>query len=285
MSGTTEIPLCDPYVWEDPRYLFRSSWLDRYLNRRHGVCASELVNEIIFVYIFSVLFGIVVSVLTNLGSAPLFAGLGATIFLIPTFLKLRTVQGFRTDSQEGFQTYFKGSRTITTEDDDPDSLLKAANEFKGEPEGITENFVVAQPDPDFNEMGVVLSPDNPFNTVLKHTTTIGVVGAPRNPFNNVLMNEIAYAPTRPEAPDITTRGARVALDDFFRVQWYSDPTDIFGKSQSQREFITQPSTSIPNDQKSYQNWLYRIPGKTCKEGNKNACYGGTNGGALPWLNL
>ena len=48
-----EIPLCDPYVWEDPRYLFRSTWLDRYLNRRRGVCASELVNEIIFVYIFA----------------------------------------------------------------------------------------------------------------------------------------------------------------------------------------------------------------------------------------
>jgi hypothetical protein len=30
--------------------------------------------------------------------------------------------------------------------------------------------------------------------------------------------------------------------------------------------------------------LYKIPGKTCKEGGREACVGGTEGGALPWLN-
>jgi hypothetical protein len=68
------------------------------------------------------------------------------------------------------------------------------------------------------------------------------------------------------------------------VNWYNDPTDVFGKTQSQRMFVTQPSTTIPNDQKSYQELLYKIPGKTCKEGNPRACYGGTNGAAFPWLN-
>jgi hypothetical protein len=45
-----------------------------------------------------------------------------------------------------------------------------------------------------------------------------------------------------------------------------------------------PSTSIPNDVHSYQNWLYKIPFKTCKEGNSAACVPGTDGGAFPWLN-
>jgi hypothetical protein len=252
MSGKKEIPLCDPYVWEDPRYLFRSSWLDRYLNRRRGVCASELVNEIIFVYVFSILCGIVASVATNLSSAPLIAGLAATVYLIPTFLKLRDVEGFRIQ--------FQGSESVAKDSDDPDSLLKEARAFKGEPVGLTESF---------EDSG---------------TPSQGVVGAPTNPFNNVLISEIAYAPTRPAAPDSTSPEARIALDDFFRVQWYSDPTDVFGKSQSQREFVTQPSTTIPNDQGSYQDWLYKIPGKTCKEGNPAACYGGTEGAALPWLN-
>jgi hypothetical protein len=44
------------------------------------------------------------------------------------------------------------------------------------------------------------------------------------------------------------------------------------------------STSIPNDVDSYQNWLYKIPGKTCKEGGREACLPGTDGGVLPWLN-
>ena len=74
-----------------------------------------------------------------------------------------------------------------------------------------------------------------------------------------------------------------AFDDYFRVQWFSDPTDVFGKSQSQRQFVTQPSTSIPNDRESYQNWLYKIPGKTCKEGGAYCTTQGSAGGPVVWL--
>ena len=107
----------------------------------------------------------------------------------------------------------------------------------------------------------------------------------RNPFMNVLVDEIKYNPTRPMAASITDPSVKVGLDDFFRTEFYSDPTDVFGKTQSQRQFITMPSTSIPNDQDSYQNWLYRIPGKTCKEGGREACLPGTDGAAIPWLNV
>jgi hypothetical protein len=106
----------------------------------------------------------------------------------------------------------------------------------------------------------------------------------RNPFNNVMVDDYKYAPNRSEAPDITSAESKVALDAMFRTQWYSDPTDVFGKTQGQRMFLTQPNTTIPNDQKSYQEWLYKIPGKSCKEGNYDACYGGTNGSVIPWLN-
>jgi hypothetical protein len=120
-----------------------------------------------------------------------------------------------------------------------------------------------------------------------NTNQIGVApssSSSHNPFQNILVDEVKYAPTRTAAPDITNIAKKIELDEYFRVQWYSDPTDVFGKSQSQRQFITQPSTTVPNDQGSYQEWLYKIPGKTCKEGNADACYGGTNGGVLPWLN-
>jgi len=107
----------------------------------------------------------------------------------------------------------------------------------------------------------------------------------RNPFMNVLIDEIKYNPTRPKAMSITDPSVKVGLDDFFRTDFNSDPTDVFGRTQSQRQFVTMPSTSIPNDQDSYQNWLYRIPGKTCKEGGREACLPGTDGGAIPWLNV
>jgi hypothetical protein len=103
-----------------------------------------------------------------------------------------------------------------------------------------------------------------------------------NPFMNVLLNEIQYNPSRPPAADVQDKKIVKSLDEFFRVQFTSDPTDIFGKTQSQRQFIVMPSTTIPNDVDSYQNWLYRIPGKTCKEGGN--CLPGTDGAALPWLN-
>jgi hypothetical protein len=125
---------------------------------------------------------------------------------------------------------------------------------------------------------------------------IGVAPAPKqepckgnpNPFGNVLVSDLKYSPDGLRAngllADVTSTESKIAMDDLFRVQWYSDPTDVFGKSQSQRQFVTQPSTTVPNDQKSYQEWLYKIPGKTCKEGNAEACMYNRSGSPIPWLN-
>lgn len=106
----------------------------------------------------------------------------------------------------------------------------------------------------------------------------------RNPFMNLLVDEYKYNPNRPSAAPVDDPTVKQTMDDYFRIQWYSDPTDVFGKNQGQRQFITQPSTTVPNDQGAFANWLYKIPGKTCKEGGRDACLAGTDGGALPWLN-
>jgi hypothetical protein len=106
----------------------------------------------------------------------------------------------------------------------------------------------------------------------------------RNLFMNVLLDEIKYNPDRPEAAAVDHPSVKQTLDDYFRIQWFSDPTDVFGKNQSQRQFVTQPSTTVPNDQGSFANWLYKIPGKTCKEGGREACLSGSDGGPIPWLN-
>jgi hypothetical protein len=106
----------------------------------------------------------------------------------------------------------------------------------------------------------------------------------RNLFMNVLVDEMKYNPDRPEAAPVGHPTIKQTLDDFFRIQWFSDPTDVFGKNQGQRQFVTQPSTTIPNDQGSFANWLYKIPGKTCKEGGREACVSSTDGGQFVWLN-
>ena len=105
----------------------------------------------------------------------------------------------------------------------------------------------------------------------------------KNLFMNVLLDEYKYNPNRPAAAPVGNGIVKQTLDDYFRVHWFSDPTDVFGKSQNQRQFVTQPSTTVPNDQGSFANWLYKIPGKTCKEGGRAACLAGTDGGMIPWL--
>lgn len=105
---------------------------------------------------------------------------------------------------------------------------------------------------------------------------------PANPFMNPLPGEDAG---KPGAAPIDDKLVRQELDDYFRIQWFSDPTDVFGKSQSQRQFISMPSTSIPNDLDSYKNWLYGLPEKTCKEGNGSQCRAGTDGGQLAWNSM
>jgi hypothetical protein len=105
---------------------------------------------------------------------------------------------------------------------------------------------------------------------------------PANPFMNVLPGD---SPQRPCAAPIDDKSIKQQLDDFFRVQWYSDPTDVFGKNQSQRQFVAMPVSSIPNDNESYKQWLYGLPEKTCKEGNGAQCRAGTGGGQLVWNNI
>jgi hypothetical protein len=105
----------------------------------------------------------------------------------------------------------------------------------------------------------------------------------KNLFMNVLLDEYKYNPDRPPAAPVDDPVVKQAMDDYYRVQWFSDPTDIFGKSQGQRQFVTQPSTSVPNDRKSFQDWLYKIPGKTCKEGGQYCTTEGSAGVPQVWL--
>jgi hypothetical protein len=88
---------------------------------------------------------------------------------------------------------------------------------------------------------------------------------------------------RPSAMPVDDPAVQSALDDFFRVQLYSDPTDVFGRAQSQRQWTTTPSTNVPNDREALVNSLYRTDGPTCGEGNGERCRIATETGLLPSL--
>jgi hypothetical protein len=241
-----KVPLCTPVWWENPLVLFTDSWLAQWKRRStaHAPCFSERINA-----------------LTRTAIVVLIVALLFSLFnhdLITTML-YSIILGL-----------------IITLPDIID-MIKAPY--------IQEEFVAR------------ITPDEP-STLSWKTPPVGEVGtdstydtsdavtlpSPRNPFMNVLIDEIKYNPNRAEAKSVEDPVVKSTMDDYFRVNWFSDPTDVFGKSQGQRQFITMPSTTIPNDRESYQNWLYKIPGKTCKEGGREACNAGTEGGAVPWLN-
>ena len=229
-------PFCDPYVWENPKVLLSTG----FTVKKHtvGKCASEYVNNIMFVFLLAFGIGTVTTlVLKNTMFMVVLPGV-AGLYSIPSIWTLIDIQTTR----EGFA--------------DAEPAAK-----KEEPHEL------------YDVIGMGAAP-----------ATLTLPSA-RNPFMNVLIDEIKYNPTRPMAAAVTDPSVRVGLDDFFRTEFYSDPTDVFGKTQSQRQFITMPSTSIPSDRQSYQDWLYKIPGKTCKEGGREACLPGTDGGAIPWLNV
>lgn len=106
-----------------------------------------------------------------------------------------------------------------------------------------------------------------------------------NPFMNVLISEISMDPKRSPAENGQREAIRSELDSYFETMFASDPGDAFQHTQSQRQWVTMPSTTIPNDQESFQNWLYRVPGQTCKEGNVAVCNFDTGDAALPWREM
>jgi hypothetical protein len=106
-----------------------------------------------------------------------------------------------------------------------------------------------------------------------------------NPFMNVLLTEITDNPYREPAASVSSQAVRQELDAYFETMFASDPGDAFQHTQSQRQWVTMPSTTIPNDQGALADWLYRVPGQTCKEGNTAVCNFSAGAESLPWREM
>ena len=87
-----------------------------------------------------------------------------------------------------------------------------------------------------------------------------------NPFMNVLSSDYALRPTRGSACDMQDpRVAKTAEAMFVKTSGslvgtlVRDSDDIYHRRASSRQFVTNPSTTIPNDQSAFANWLYGKP--------------------------
>ena len=92
-----------------------------------------------------------------------------------------------------------------------------------------------------------------------------------NPFMNVLLTDYEENPNRAEAcSTYNSPKTEKKMMSEFDYNLYKDVSNIFNRNNSQRQFYTNPATSIPNRQGDFANWLYNRP-KTCKEGSGNQC--------------
>jgi hypothetical protein len=84
-----------------------------------------------------------------------------------------------------------------------------------------------------------------------------------NPFMNI--NLITDNKTQSEPKKSwNDQDLKKDIEDKFGYNLYRDVGDLYGKSNSQRQYYTMPSTTIPNNQTSFAKWCYSV-GPTCKE--------------------
>lgn len=105
----------------------------------------------------------------------------------------------------------------------------------------------------------------------KITGEVCVKPSKDNPFMNVLLTDYVNQPERPPACNVSSSSIRKQAKIAFDNGLYRDVGDIFSKIASDRQWITNPGTTIPNDREKLTNWLYNM-GPTCKEGQGESCY-------------
>ena len=84
-----------------------------------------------------------------------------------------------------------------------------------------------------------------------------------NPFMNSLLTD--YGKFKKAAPKSYNKPKlQQKIEQKFESRIFQDVNDVFNRNNSQREFYTTPSTTIPNDQTTFAKWLYNNPSSQYK---------------------
>jgi hypothetical protein len=88
-----------------------------------------------------------------------------------------------------------------------------------------------------------------------------------NPFMNPLLFDNRL---RDNACDAIKPENQLEIEREYNKYCIKDISDVWNHNSGRRQFYTVASTTYPNDQNAFANWLYRRP-PTCKEGNGAQC--------------
>lgn len=88
-----------------------------------------------------------------------------------------------------------------------------------------------------------------------------------NPFMNPLVFDSRL---RDSACDAVKPENQLKIEKEYNRYCIKDISDIWNHNSGRRQFYTVASTTYPNDQGAFANWLYKTP-PTCKEGSGAQC--------------
>ena len=89
--------------------------------------------------------------------------------------------------------------------------------------------------------------------------------------NNPFMNPLVFdSRQRDKACDPINPDNQLEIETEYNKYCIKDISDVWNHNSGRRQFYTVASTTYPNDQGGFANWLYRRP-PTCKEGNGAQC--------------
>jgi hypothetical protein len=89
-----------------------------------------------------------------------------------------------------------------------------------------------------------------------------------NPFMNFTVGDHINNPNRKPACKIDDDNIREEEILYYRDNRLPDPSDLYGKTITDRNFYTMPSTTIVNDQNAFANFAFGDFGR-CKSENKD----------------
>jgi hypothetical protein len=79
---------------------------------------------------------------------------------------------------------------------------------------------------------------------------------PNNPFMNVMITDYREDPDRPEACDIEEKAVVDQANKYWWKKQYTDVDKVFRRNTQDRQWVTNPSTTIPNDRDTFSRWVY-----------------------------
>lgn len=99
----------------------------------------------------------------------------------------------------------------------------------------------------------------------KNTNEVCTRPSKNNPYMNVLQSDYKYNSDKPRACNVSRNDVKKEVNKYFDTNLYRDTSDIFHKEASDRQWVTNPSTTVtPDENGKFQDWLYGSVNKTCK---------------------